>query len=76
MSTDGWMSRLEAALTAGEVSSQAEWVEKYPGKHCWFVFDTARPTWESCASCGVVRRADDSNKPCKGVVTIALRGDA
>jgi hypothetical protein len=68
-----WMTRLEAALAAGECSTQAEWVAKYPGKHCWFVFSDDRPHWESCACCGVVRRNDDKNKPCRGIVTIGLR---
>jgi hypothetical protein len=27
-----------------------------------------------CRDCGIVRRADDRNKPCKGVVKIGLRG--
>lgn len=26
-----------------------------------------------CRDCGIVRRADDNNKPCKGVVTVELR---
>lgn len=61
-----------AALQAGDVSMQADWVARFPGVHCWFRFDE-RP-WESCASCGVVRRRDDRNKPCKGIVHITLRG--
>jgi hypothetical protein len=26
-----------------------------------------------CRDCGIVRRADDNNKPCKGVVTVEPR---
>lgn len=26
-----------------------------------------------CNKCGIVRRADDNNKPCKGIVKVALR---
>lgn len=57
------------ALVAGGCKSQAEWVERYPGVHCWFTYDN-KP---SCANCGVVRRYDDKNKPCRGIVTITLR---
>lgn len=66
------MSRLVDALAAGGVTSQAEWIEKYPGVHCWFQFDLGRD-WFSCACCGVVQR-DGGNKPCKGIVTLSLRG--
>ena len=60
------------ALAAGGTASQHEWIEKFPGVHCWFVFDTKRP-WESCACCGVVRRRDDKNRPCRGIVTVEPR---
>lgn len=26
-----------------------------------------------CRDCGIVRRADDKNKPCRGVVRVGLR---
>jgi hypothetical protein len=70
---EGWLERLGAALAAGGCTSQTEWLSKFPGTHCWFVFDLDRG-WESCAACGTVRRADDSNKPCKGIVTVEPRG--
>ena len=65
-----WKESMAAALAAAGVSSQTEFVEKYPGKHCWFDFHGT----PSCANCGVVRRYDDNNKPCRGIVTIGLRG--
>lgn len=68
----GWRERMAAALMTGGCSTQAEWLEKFPGSHCWFVFDLDRH-WESCAACGTVRRADDSNKPCPGVSAVSLR---
>jgi len=73
MNTNSWMLRMEQALAAGGCLSQQEWAQKFPGVHCWFRFDEdpKRP-WESCALCGVVRRAD-SNRPCKGIVRIELR---
>ena len=71
---EGWLERMCVALAAGDCSTQVQWLAKFPGVHCWFVFDLDRG-WESCAACGTVRRADDSNKPCKGVVTIGLRDD-
>lgn len=70
--SDGWQQRMSNALAAGECTTQREWVKKYPGAHCWFTFDLTRE-WESCANCGVVRRLDDKNKPCKGVVGIKPR---
>jgi len=39
------------------------------GVHVWFEHDDL----EACRNCGVVRRADDGNKPCKGKVALALR---
>ena len=68
-----WMDRMVRALAERGCKSQEEWFRKFPGYHCWFQFDLARP-WESCVLCGKVRRADDRNPPCKGVVTIGLRG--
>jgi hypothetical protein len=63
-----------AALQDGGCLTQTEWLALYPGVHCWFKFDDdpKRP-WESCASCGVVRKRDDDNKPCKGIVRVTLR---
>ena len=69
---EGWHKRMRAALAAGGCATQAEWLAKFPGVHCWFVFDLDRG-WESCAACGTVRKADDSNKPCEGIVTVGLR---
>lgn len=31
--------------------------------------------WECCAVCGVVRRYDDLNKPCRGPVRATVRGE-
>lgn len=31
--------------------------------------------WESCRACGIVRRADDKNTPCKGPVKVVLRSE-
>ena len=69
---EGWRARMLAALATGGCSTQAAWLAKFPDTHCWFVFDLDRGG-ESCAACGAVRQADDSNKPCKGLVTIGLR---
>lgn len=57
------------ALAAGGCKTQTEWVAKFPGVHCWFEFHD-KP---SCAMCGVVRRYDDKNSPCRGIVEITLR---
>jgi hypothetical protein len=31
--------------------------------------------WEACRICGIVRRRDGKNKPCRGPVYITTRGD-
>lgn len=33
-------------------------------KHIWTT--DMRWTWQFCKVCGIVRRADEKNKPCKG----------
>ena len=40
-------------------------------KHEWFTPDGF--TFECCRKCGIVRRRDDKNKPCPGVVKVTLR---
>ena len=29
--------------------------------------------WPHCAVCGIIRRHDDKNKPCKGAAKLSLR---
>lgn len=67
-----WRERMRAALAARGCTTQSEWVERFPGVHCWFRFRD--DDFDSCASCGVCRRRDDKNKPCRGVAKLALRG--
>lgn len=31
--------------------------------------------WKACLDCGIVRRADGKNKPCKGPVALSLRNN-
>lgn len=40
-------------------------------EHDWFKPDFLK--WECCRKCGIVRRADDKNNPCRGVVRVGLR---
>jgi hypothetical protein len=42
--------------------------------HDWFVPDFIG--YECCRKCGIVRRKDRKNKPCRGVVKIDLRTDS
>jgi hypothetical protein len=30
-------------------------------------------TWIMCSRCGIIRRSDGQNKPCRGRVSVALR---
>lgn len=41
--------------------------------HDWFEPPRLVPRMEACRLCGVVRRADRKNKPCKGQVYVGLR---
>ncbi len=41
--------------------------------HEWAKWEFASMTLVCCNQCGIVRRRDDSNKPCKGKVRIGLR---
>lgn len=43
------------------------------GEHDWFVPKFIG--YECCRKCGIVRRADDKNKPCRGRVTLSLRDE-
>jgi hypothetical protein len=47
-------------------SCKARQVLSACGIHVWF----ERDNLEACRNCGVVRRADDGNKPCKGEVKV------
>ena len=40
-------------------------------RHTWIKVDFM--PHESCAKCGVVRRADGKNSPCRGIVLVTLR---
>lgn len=39
--------------------------------HEWFVPEFIG--YECCRKCGIVRRRDDENKPCRGVARVTLR---
>jgi hypothetical protein len=39
--------------------------------HDWFIFE--RKGWECCRNCGIIRRLDGKNSPCKGAVKVGLR---
>jgi len=43
-----------------------------PGEHYWMMFGTL----PCCAHCGIVRRRDGKNRPCRGKVRVALRDAA
>lgn len=60
-------------------NQESEWREKLKkaletskeGEHAWFVFKD--DNFDSCAKCGIIRRKDDKNIPCKGKTKITLR---
>lgn len=39
--------------------------------HVWILADWLKHA--TCRKCGIIRRDDDKNKPCPGVVEISLR---
>lgn len=51
------------------------WQEDPPapkaGAHKWFRFGTL--PYDACETCGIIRRGDDRNKPCKGAARVGLR---
>lgn len=46
-----------------------DWPLKHPGTHLWATYRN----YQTCACCGIVRRADGQNRPCRGIVRISLR---
>lgn len=64
------MVSMRLALAEGGCASQTEWVAKFPGVHCWFLYGE----YPCCANCGKVKVRDPSKqKPCRGIVTVTLR---
>lgn len=43
-------------------------------KHQWVEGNRVVP-WEHCYVCGIIRRRDDKNSPCKGFVRIVPKTD-
>lgn len=41
--------------------------------HEWAKWEFTSMTLVCCNICGIVRRADDKNRPCKGKVKVGLR---
>lgn len=54
-----------------EARAEVERLRALDGHHAW----VDREGLIACASCGVVRRADGGNKPCRGVVRVGVRVD-
>lgn len=65
-----WQDNMTSALAERGCANLAEWIERFPGEHCWFEFH-GPPM--SCAMCGVVQRRDGKSNPCRGIVRIGLR---
>lgn len=45
-----------------------------PREHDWFTY--GRLNWECCRVCGIVRRKDGKNSPCRGPVSVGPRDKA
>lgn len=63
----GWASTVDARTFTDGGASVHQWVARQVANV------SQQPRVEYCARCGIVRRADRKNKPCKGASTIALR---
>lgn len=73
-------------LDAESVIAYYGWTRVKATEHCWpepierdVVAETNGHHWikafnlTCCRDCGIVRRADDQNKPCKGIVNVGPR---
>lgn len=62
-----------AVTMSGEnsIEALAEIPPPNPREHQWS--NRVSTEWQSCEVCGIVRRADDKNKPCGGPVSISFR---
>jgi hypothetical protein len=63
--------KLEVKAKLGSQTLE-EYITAHPGEHLWARYRGL----PSCAICGVVRRQDGRNQPCKGKTKIGLRGRA
>ncbi len=62
---------LQEVVTA-EVAAEVAAAQPAPVRqHDWG--NHINSNWEMCKVCGVVRRADDQNKPCRGPARLTLR---
>jgi hypothetical protein len=73
MSLREFKRRVRDKLNAADVGSLVAWARERPGEHLWVTTTICKQPMECCALCGVVRRRDDKNNPCKGIVRISLR---
>ena len=73
----GNFSTPDAAAQAAEEQTArdlAGLLEALRPPHQWRKRIIGRQACDVCTVCGIVRRADDGNKPCKGPTRMALRG--
>ena len=63
------MGLKQKAIEAMGEFTPSEFAALHPGQHVWFV----ESSWSMCAICGVVKRKNAENKPCKGPVRVELR---
>jgi hypothetical protein len=67
----GWASKKSIAAVSRRTKMQ-EAAALADGDHVWHL----RFNVTCCKHCGVVMRADGTNKPCPGIVRVTLRAEA
>lgn len=71
--------RFSRSVDAQAIIDEHGWTEAHPSEHMWcdpthkWAF-FERFGFTSCEVCGIVRRADGANGPCKGPVSVGPRG--
>ena len=72
--------RFARAIDAQAVIDEYGWTEARPVDHMWCDYSHKwewfpNIKYEACAECGIIKRADGKNGPCKGRVKVQLRND-
>ncbi len=55
------------------LEQQLDAVQEVTNGHHWVTLTFTRSTLVCCRDCGIVRRRDDRNKPCRGIVGVTPR---
>lgn len=71
-----WVAEIRRTAATGGVISRHETtftVTEVIDGHVWCNDDSGMIQWEHCTICGMIRRRDKMNKPCRGQAKLTLR---